>query len=53
MITVVLLVKTEAVNIIQNPTKYMSNIYGIELSEDEELEAEKLGLEDYIEKDDK
>ena len=30
----------------------MSKIYGIELSEDEELLAESLGLDDYIERED-
>ena len=30
----------------------MASIYGIELSEDEELMAEDMGLEDFIERND-
>ena len=29
----------------------MSSIYGIELSEDEEIMAEEMGLEDYLDRD--
>jgi len=29
----------------------MASIYGIEISEDEEMTAEKMGLGDYIERD--